>query len=234
MNTDALRPYRGFSSILQIDNAGSSIYHSLQVNLNRRLSHGLLFGVAYTWSKSLDFGSDQSYQLPDYYNPQANYGPSDFDIRNTLVVNYVWDIPYGNNFDNRFVKGTLGNWQLSGTTQAQSGEPFTVSTNDDFAGVGVGAGPQRWDMTGTPAKPHEFGGAGADGLLVPADGVCTAGGRHAGRPGHAQRDLRAGLSKLEHRSAEELPCDSGARQSRGDLPRGGVQLYQPSEPGHAG
>ena len=53
VNTDALRPYRGFSSILQIDNAGRSIYHSMQVNLNRRLSHGLLFGVAYTWSKSM-------------------------------------------------------------------------------------------------------------------------------------------------------------------------------------
>src|SRR6185312_637397 len=50
IKTDALRPYRGFSSILQIDNAGRSIYHSMQVNLNRRLSHGLLFGVAYTWS----------------------------------------------------------------------------------------------------------------------------------------------------------------------------------------
>jgi hypothetical protein len=160
VNTDALRPFRGFSSILQIDNAGSSTYHSLQLNLNRRLSHGLLFGVAYTWSKSLDYGSDQSYQLPDYYNPRTNYGPSDFDIPNTLVVNYVWDIPYGNNIDNRFVKGTLGNWQVSGTTQAQSGGPTTVSTNDDFAGVGVGAGPQRWDMTATPAKPHQFGSAG--------------------------------------------------------------------------
>jgi hypothetical protein len=158
--TDALRPYRGLSSILQIDNAGRSIYHSMQVNLNRRLSHGLLFGVAYTWSKSMDFGSDQSYQLPNYYDPTANYGPSDFDIRNTLVVNYVWDIPYGNNFDNRLVRGTLGNWQISGTTQAQSGEPFSVSTNDDFGGVGVGAGPQRWDMTATPAKPHKFGTSG--------------------------------------------------------------------------
>ena len=121
VTTDALRPYRGFSSILQIDNHGSSIYHSLQANLSRRLSHGLLFGVAYTWSKSMDYGSDQSYQLPDIYNPKANWGPSDFDIRNTLVVNYVWDIPYGSNFSNRFVKGTLGNWELSGTTQAQSG-----------------------------------------------------------------------------------------------------------------
>ncbi|MGA9720237.1 MAG: carboxypeptidase regulatory-like domain-containing protein [Acidobacteriaceae bacterium] len=163
VTTDALRPYRGFSSILQIDNHGSSIYHSLQANLNRRLSHGLLFGVAYTWSKSMDYGSDQSYQLPDIYNPKANWGPSDFDIRNTLVINYVWDIPYGRNFENRFVKGTLGNWELSGTTQAQSGEPLTVSTNDDFAGVGAGAGPQRWDMMATPGKPHQFGGAGQTG-----------------------------------------------------------------------
>jgi hypothetical protein len=182
VNTDALRPYRGLSSILQIDNAGRSIYHSMQVNLNRRLSHGLLFGVAYTWSKSTDFGSDQSYQLPDYYAPQANYGPSDFDIRNTLVVNYVWDIPYGNNFDNRFVKGTLGHWQLSGTTQAQSGEPFTVSTNDDFAGVGVGAGPQRWDMTATPSKPHKFGGAGQTGnWFDPAVFAQPAAGTLSGR-----------------------------------------------------
>jgi hypothetical protein len=160
VNTDALRPYRGLSSILQIDNAGRSIYHSMQLSLNRRLSHGLLFGVAYTWSKSLDFGSDQSYQLPNYYGPQANYGPSDFDIRNTLVVNYVWNIPYGANLSNRFARGAVGNWQISGTTQAQTGEPTTVRTNDDFAGVGVGAGPQRWDMAATPAKPHQFGDTG--------------------------------------------------------------------------
>ncbi len=44
--------------------------------MNRRLSHGLLFGVAYTWSKSMDFGSDQSYQLPNYYNPQSTTAPA--------------------------------------------------------------------------------------------------------------------------------------------------------------
>ena len=158
--TDALRPYRGFSSILQIDNRGSSIYNAMQVNLKRRLSHGLLFGVAYTWAKSLDFGSDQSYQLPDYYNPSVDYGPSDFDIRNTLVVNYVWNIPYGNNFSNRFVKGTLGNWQLSGTTQAQTGEPFSVTNGTDYAGVGAGAGSQLWAATGTPHVSKQFGTTG--------------------------------------------------------------------------
>jgi hypothetical protein len=163
VTTDALRPYRGFSSILQIDNAGSSIYHSLQVNVKRRLSHGILFGAAYTWAKSLDFGSDQGYQLPNYYDARPNYGPSDFDIRNALVVNYVWDIPFGGNAENRLVRGTLGNWQLSGTTQAQTGEPFTVSTGDDFAGVGVGTGNQRWLMNSTPAVPKKFGGNGGTG-----------------------------------------------------------------------
>jgi hypothetical protein len=132
----------------------------MQLNLKRRLSHGLLFGVAYTWSKSLDFGSDQSYQLPDYYNPSINYGPSDFDIRNSLVVNYVWDIPYGNNFDNRFVKGTLGNWQLSGTTQAQTGEPFSVTNGTDYAGVGAGAGNQLWAATSRPHVSKQFGTQG--------------------------------------------------------------------------
>jgi hypothetical protein len=158
--TDALRPFRGLSSILQIDNRGSSIYNAMQLNLKRRLSHGLLFGVAYTWSKSMDFGSDQSYQLPNYYNPSIDYGPSDFDIRNTLVVNYVWDIPYGNNFDNRFVKGTLGNWQISGTTQAQTGEPFSVTNGTDYAGVGAGAGNQLWAATGIPHVSKQFGTQG--------------------------------------------------------------------------
>jgi len=160
VTTDALRPYRGFSSILQIDNRGSSIYHSLQASLNRRLSHGLLFGVAYTWSKSLDFGSDQSYQLPNYYNPSVDYGPSDFDIRNTLVVNYVWDIPYGKDLSNRFVKGAVGNWQISGTTQAQTGEPFSVTNGTDYAGVGAGAGSQLWPATGIPHVSKQFGTQG--------------------------------------------------------------------------
>jgi hypothetical protein len=117
---DALRPFRGFSAILQDTNAGSSLYNALQLSLKRRMTKNLLFGVAYTWSKSMDFGSSAGYELPNVYDNRANYGPSDFDIRNVLVVNYVWDIPYGANLGNRFARGALGNWQLSGTTQAQT------------------------------------------------------------------------------------------------------------------
>lgn len=160
---DALRPYRGFSAILQDTNAGSSFYNGLQLSLKRRMSRGLLFGIAYTWSKSTDFGSSPGYELPNVYNPRPNYGPSDFDIRNVLVVNYVWDIPYGKDFSNRLARGAVGGWQLSGTTQAQTGEPFNVSTGDDFAGVGLGAGSQVWETTRKPYVSKNFAGSGGKG-----------------------------------------------------------------------
>ena len=159
---DALRPYRGFSAILQDTNAGSSLYNGLQINVKRRLTKGLLFGVSYTWSKSTDFGSSPGYELPNYYNPSINYGPSDFDIRNVLVVNYVWNIPYGNP-SNGLIRNSIGNWQLSGVTQAQTGEPLSVGTGDDFAGVGPGAGEQLWKINGTAHIAKQFSGNGMGG-----------------------------------------------------------------------
>lgn len=160
---DALRPYQGFSTILQDTNAGSSIYHSLQVNLKRRLTKNVLFGVAYTWSKSMDFGSSTGYELPNYYDPAPNYGPSDFDIRNILVVNYVWNIPFANSAGNRLVRSTLGNWQISGVTQMQTGIPLQIGTGNDEAGVGEGAGTQLWDFTRKPRIEKHFSGNGSSG-----------------------------------------------------------------------
>ncbi len=152
---DALRPYKGFASILQDTNAGSSIYNGLQVNLKRRLTKGFLFGVAYTWSKSMDYGSNAGYELPNVYDHTPNWGPSDFDIRNVAVVNYVWNLPY-NGGTSRLMRGALGNWQVSGLTQLQSGEPFSIDTGNDYAGVGPGSGSQLWDAIRTPSTPHKF------------------------------------------------------------------------------
>lgn len=156
--SDALRPYQGFSSILQDTNAGNSIYHSLQLDVRRRLTKGLLFRVAYTWSKSMDFGSCWYYKLPNYYNPRISYGPSDFDIRDVTVINYIWDIPYGTTAPNRFVRTTLGNWQVSGITQLQTRVPLSVGTGDDFAGVGPASGEQLWNITARPRVAKQFSG----------------------------------------------------------------------------
>lgn len=179
---DALRPYKGFSTITQDTNGGSSIYNGLQVNLKRRLTKGVAFGVAYTWSKSMDYGSGSGYVLPNVYNPRINYGPSDFDIRHIVVVNYVWDIPYVLASTNALARGTLANWQLSGTIQAQTGEPFNVGTGDDFAGVGPGSGTQLWNITKKINMQKKFSGAGGGGSWFDASAFARpAAGTFSGR-----------------------------------------------------
>lgn len=138
---DALRPYKGFSNITEAENRGSSIYHGLQANLRRRMTRGLLFGLAYTWSKTLDFGSANNYVLPNYFDKNISYGLADFDVRHVFVANYVWDIGFWNH-SGALTRSTLGGWQLSGTVQTQTGRPLNISTGTDYAGVGPGSGTQ--------------------------------------------------------------------------------------------
>jgi hypothetical protein len=159
-NPDALRPYRGYSTIIEAQNVGGAMYHSLQANLKRRLTNGLLFGAAYTWSKSLDFGSSNGTSIPNAFSNKNYYGPSDFDTRHVLVINYVWDIPFAKNASNLFERTLLGNWQFSGTLQGQTGRPQTVSQNNDRAGVGPGSGNQLWVVSRNPNLPHQFSPGG--------------------------------------------------------------------------
>jgi hypothetical protein len=161
-NPDALRPYRGYSTIIEAQNTGGAFYHAMQANLKRRMTKGLLFGAAYTWSKSLDYGSSNGFNIPNAYGNSINFGPSDFDTRHVFVMNYVWDIPYATHATNTFVRTMLGDWQFSGTFQAQSGRPPSgnVSRNLDQAGVGPGSGNQYYIHSRSPNLPHQFGSAG--------------------------------------------------------------------------
>jgi hypothetical protein len=157
---DALRPYQGFASIIETSDRGSSNYHALLLDLRRRLTNNMMFSAAYTWGKLLDYGSSRGYELPDVYNPRLNYGPADFDLRNVLVVSYVWNIPYFTHSSNGLLKNALGEWQLSGVTQAQTGEPFSITNGNDYAGVGPGSGSQVWAPNKTVYVGKHFGSAG--------------------------------------------------------------------------
>jgi hypothetical protein len=161
-NPDSLRPYKGYSTIIEAQNTGGSFFHAMEVNLKRSLTKGFLFGVAYTWSKSLDYGSSNGTNITNAYDNSIMYGPSDFDTRHVIVVNYVWNIPFATHSSNGFVRKTLGDWQFSGTVQAQSGRPPSgaVSRNLDQAGVGPGSGNQYYVHTRSPLLPHEFGSTG--------------------------------------------------------------------------
>ncbi len=163
---DAFRPYLGFGSIRQTDNVANSLYNSLQIAWNRRYSNGLLFGVSYTLSKSMDSGSNQRDVIPNTYDPGMMWGPSEFDARHILVFNYLYDLPFFKNHST--VSGKLlGGWQISGVTQFQTGQPCSATApNNDYAKVGLdanfgcGNNGQYWVKFGDPKILGKFGSGG--------------------------------------------------------------------------
>ena len=135
-NLDALRPYKGYNSIRETDNVASSRYNGLQVTWNRRFAQGLHFGVAYTFSKSSDDGSNQRDIIPDTYFAHNLWGPSEFDTRHILVFSFLYQLPIFRSQSN-FAGKALGGWQVSGTAQFQTGTPTSIGRGTDYVGVGV-------------------------------------------------------------------------------------------------
>ncbi len=136
-NQDFLRPYQGFGNINLHQMGGTSNYNSLQVSLNRRFSQGILFNLAYTWSKALTTASgDGGFFRIDEFNRKANYGLADFHRKHTLVMNYVYEIPSiaKHMGDKGWMKTAIDGWQLSGVTVFQTGQPFGVGMS--IPGVG--------------------------------------------------------------------------------------------------
>jgi hypothetical protein len=149
-----------------------SNYDSLQVHIEKRLSHGLQFGASYTYAHALDDASSASLgslNNGDFRNelyPGLEYGNSDFDVRHRFVVNYAYDLPFGRGkLLGRNAGGALnqviGNWQVAGITTAQTDNWFTISesgnitpvSTSDSGGV-VAFNSQRPNVVGNPnGKP---------------------------------------------------------------------------------
>jgi hypothetical protein len=124
------------------------------------------FGISYTLSKSMDNGSNQRDVVPDTYDTSMLWGPSEFDARHSVTINYVIQDPF---FRNRhgFLGQVAGGWQLSGITQFQTGVPCSViAPNVDYAGVGqdanwgCGGNGQFWVVNGDPKIIGTFGPSG--------------------------------------------------------------------------
>jgi Carboxypeptidase regulatory-like domain len=157
VNIAALRPFRGYNVIRISENAGRSIYNSLQVSADRRYSNGLKVGVAYTIGKSEDNGSDKRNVVWNTYDDTGFWGPSNFDRRHSLNFYYIYDLPWWSGQET-LMKNLLGGWQISGATFMRSGTPFSVVRTNDIAGVGDGGFGQPYNLTGDPK-------AGANGQL---------------------------------------------------------------------
>jgi len=149
IGVDALRPFKGFSTIRSSNNDANSFYNGLQLSLGRRFAKGLSYSVAYTYSKAFDDGSGQRDVIPNAYDASNLWGPSSLDRRHVAVFNVIYELPFlrePTSLRNKL----LGGWQISMVSQLSTGTPFSIGTGDDFAGVGTGSGAQFWRVNGDP------------------------------------------------------------------------------------
>lgn len=150
------RPYYGYASLPYLEFAGTSSYHSLQVQAKRRFSHGLQYSVAWTWSKAMNYGDSYNSGVASYYGLRFwNYGPAGYDRTHTLVGNWVWDIPkLSHRVNNPLVRWICDDWQMSGIFAFVSGAPEGVSLSlADGADITGGGDGTSVVMTGKAILP---------------------------------------------------------------------------------
>jgi len=143
------RPYPLFNGVALTQSGGSSIYHGMSIQAERRISRGLSFNANYTWAKALTDVSLTNYATGFTQNQYARYlerGDDDWVRRQQLRFSYIYELPFGKG--QRFLHGLptvgdyiLGGWQLSGITTMSTGKRLSPG----FSGT-------------DPANTNQFGG----------------------------------------------------------------------------
>ncbi len=123
-------------------NAASSIYHSMQVQLDKRFSNGFSAGMHYTWSAFIDDASEifnpstagEVAVSQNSFDRRSDRGRSTYDRPHRLSTNAVWELPWY-----RSQQGILGHvaggWQIGGFATFQSGSPFSALNGVDPTAV---------------------------------------------------------------------------------------------------
>jgi hypothetical protein len=118
------------------------IYHALEVQFQKRASHGLSGEISYTWGRTIDnaSGSTDGDQFRNglssllFFDPRIRRGPSDFNQTHNLVINYSWEIPSSRDLP-RGLSWAASGWEFGGIFQASTGMPFTTTIAGDPLGL---------------------------------------------------------------------------------------------------
>jgi hypothetical protein len=184
---------------------GISSYHGLEVDVNRRLGHGVQFRGVYTLSKTLDDGDNMNTSVatnsPAFVanplQPKSDYARASFDVRNAAVINATYDLPFGRGSkanEHAWAQRLLGNWQLSGIETLQSGLPFTPQLSYNPSNDGDTRNPVRPSLNPNFTGPLILGGPNQyfnpSAFLQPLPGTYGNAGRNILQgPGLAETDL---------------------------------------------
>jgi len=171
-----------FSSLYGWQTRGNSSYNGLQLSLRHAMSAGLQFDLNYTYSKSIDVGSNAervngfesggaayNSQVINAFSPNLWRAVSDFDTTHQLNANFIFDLPFGRGRhwvagSSGVVNAIFGGWTLSGLARWTSGFPFSVfagngwSTNFELNGTSFvqGAKPKTGVFRDQDGDPNVF------------------------------------------------------------------------------
>lgn len=154
--SNAIVPYKGFTSVGYTKYGANSSYNSLQATITRRFSRSLTLTGDYTWSKAIDLTDDDNNtnEILDTYNPKRDYAVAGWDRTNVANITYVYTAPEFRNHNALFRYG-LGGWEVTGITRFWSGQPFTVTSNGNPGTLG--AGPRANFNGGGQLYTHKYG-----------------------------------------------------------------------------
>ena len=134
--TTGKRPLATFGSFGFKTNDGNSSYHSLQTSLQRQFTRGLLFKTNYVWSHAIadaSIGSGEGVSVQNMACRSCDRSSSTFDVRHTLMMNAVYQLPFGSG--GQFFTGSglasqlIGGWELAGIATARTGLPVNITVS---------------------------------------------------------------------------------------------------------
>ena len=126
------RPLPNFGRVDIKGSESRTSFNGVQLSLHRPMTSGLLMGAQYMWSHAFDVGSlggGESQEPQNAACRQCEYGSTNQDIRHTLTVNWVYELPYHRDRaqgSGGVLPAVFGGWQLSGLMQARTGRPLTI------------------------------------------------------------------------------------------------------------
>jgi len=137
------RPYPQYGPFTSIENHGNSSYHSLQLKAEKRLSRGLMFLSAFTYSKSINDQPEICCNGPwpqNSYNLKSEKGLSDFDDRFRWISSFDYELPVGRGKrylnNSRAADLVVGGWHVGGILTFRSGFPFSPLMGYDPSNTG--------------------------------------------------------------------------------------------------
>ena len=151
-----LRPIQGYADITYNELSTSSNYHSMQTTLQRRFQRNLTLGLAWTYSKFMDYTSGTANPFTDYES--WNYGKTSNDRTHVVIVSYNYTFPsLSRLWKNGFAKAVGDDWEISGITSLISGAPtgitYSLISTTDLTGGGGSGVDTRVDVKGLVALP---------------------------------------------------------------------------------